>query len=140
MAKQQHAYLPATLDAVQALGAQVAAARRELGWTAAELAGRLGVTPALVSRIEKGAPGTAIGTVLEAAVVCGVPLFGVDATDLGMSPTGRARAWPCCRSGSTPAGRRSTMPSETGTPVFVWVWLPGAGEPVAHPYTEYDAA
>jgi transcriptional regulator with XRE-family HTH domain len=82
MAKQQHAYLPATLDAVQALGAQVAAARRELGWTAAELAGRLGVTPALVSRIEKGAPGTAIGTVLEAAVVCGVPLFGVDATDL----------------------------------------------------------
>lgn len=29
--------------------------------------------PAVVSRIEKGVPGTAVGTVLEAAVVCGVP-------------------------------------------------------------------
>lgn len=32
--------------------------------------------PAVVANIEKGAPGTAIGTVLEAAIVCGVPLFG----------------------------------------------------------------
>lgn len=82
MPRRSHAYLPATLAAARALGAQVATARRELGWTAAELAGRLGVTPALVARIENGAPGTAIGTVLEAAVVCGVPLFGVDAADL----------------------------------------------------------
>lgn len=76
--KRSHAYLPATSSAVHALGSQIGAARRELGWTAAELAGRLGVTPALVARIEKGAPGTAIGTVFEAAVVCGVPLFGAD--------------------------------------------------------------
>jgi transcriptional regulator with XRE-family HTH domain len=82
MARQARSPLPAALDAVQALGAQIAAARRELGWTAAELAGRLGVTPALVSRIEQGSPGTAVGTVLEAAVLCGVPLFGVDAADL----------------------------------------------------------
>lgn len=83
MAKRSHAYLPATREALAALGAQIAAARRELRWTATELAGRLGVTPSVVSRIEAGAPGTAIGTVLEAAVVCGVPLFGVDARDLG---------------------------------------------------------
>lgn len=81
--KRQRAYLPATLDALSALGALIAAARRELGWSARELAGRLGVQPAVVSNIEKGAPGTAIGTVLEAAVVCGVPLFGADAADLG---------------------------------------------------------
>jgi len=79
--RRQRSYLPATSLALQALGSQIAAARRELGWTAAELAGRLGVTPQLVTRIEKGAPGTAIGTVLEAAVVCGVPLFGVDPAD-----------------------------------------------------------
>ena len=36
----------------------------------------------MVSRIEKGAPGTAIGTVLEAAVLCAVPLFGVGSRDL----------------------------------------------------------
>lgn len=88
--KQNRAYLPATLDALAALGAQIAVARRELGWSARELAGRLGVQPAVVSRIEKGAPGTSIGTVLEAAVVCGVPLFGVDAAELS-SVADRAR-------------------------------------------------
>jgi len=81
--KRVRAYLPATTYAARALGSQIAAARRELGWTAAELAGRLGVTPALVTRIEKGSPSTALGTVLEAAVVCGVPLFGVDVVRLG---------------------------------------------------------
>lgn len=81
--KRAHTYLPATLEAVEVLGAQIAAARRELGWTAADLAGRLGVTPHLVGRIEKGSTGTAIGTVLEAAVVCGVPLFGADAQAVG---------------------------------------------------------
>ena len=80
--KKSHTYLPATTAAVQALGAQIAAARRELGWSAVDLASRLGVSPQLVTRLEKGAPGTAIGTVLEAAVVCGVPLFGVEAAEL----------------------------------------------------------
>jgi transcriptional regulator with XRE-family HTH domain len=74
--KHERAPLPATTHALEALGAQIASARRELGWTAAQLAERLGTTRALVSRIERGAPGTAIGTVLDAAVICGVPLFG----------------------------------------------------------------
>jgi len=81
--KQTRLYLPATTDAVRALGAQIAAARRELGWTATDLAGRLGVTPRLVTRIEKGSPSPAVGVVLEAAIICGVPLFGVDADQLG---------------------------------------------------------
>jgi transcriptional regulator with XRE-family HTH domain len=68
--------LPAVQAALAALGAQIAIARREAGWTASELAERLGVTPALVARIEKGSPAAAVGTVLEAAVLCGVPLFG----------------------------------------------------------------
>jgi transcriptional regulator with XRE-family HTH domain len=63
------------------LGSQIAVARRELGWTEAELAQRLGA-PQLVGRLERGAPGTAIGTVFEAAVLCRVPLFGVDPADL----------------------------------------------------------
>ncbi len=64
------------------LGAQIAIARREAGWTAAELAERLGVTPALVARIEKGSPAVAVGTILEAAVLCGVPLFDVAPDEL----------------------------------------------------------
>jgi len=92
MPKRSHAYLPATLEALSALGAQIAAARRELGWTGVELAERLGVSPQLVTRIEKGAAGTAVGTVLEAAVVCGVPLYGVDPQRLGeVSERARAR-------------------------------------------------
>lgn len=79
---QRRTYLPSTEFALQALGAQIAAARRTVGWTATELAARLGVTPRVVSNIERGSTSTAIGTVLEAAVLCGVPLFEVDAAEL----------------------------------------------------------
>lgn len=82
MVRKTHTYLPATEAAVAALGAQIGAARRELGWTAADLAERLGVSAAVVTRIEKGVPTTTVGTVFEAAVVCGVPLFAADPSDL----------------------------------------------------------
>lgn len=78
MARRERRYLPATLDAVSVLGAQIAAARRELGWSAAELGRRVGVSAPVISRIENGHPTTQIGTVIEAAVLCGVPLFGRD--------------------------------------------------------------
>ena len=74
--RRRRPVLPATQAALVALGAQIATARREAGWTAAELAERLGVTPPVVTKIEKGSPTTTIGVVFEAAVVCGVPLFG----------------------------------------------------------------
>ncbi|MCA5894502.1 helix-turn-helix domain-containing protein [Isoptericola sp. NEAU-Y5] len=81
--KRHRSYLPQTHAALRALGGEIAIARRELGWSAAELADRLGSSPGLVGRIERGEPGTAVGTVLEAAVLCGVPLFGVEARELG---------------------------------------------------------
>jgi transcriptional regulator with XRE-family HTH domain len=80
--KRTRSYLPSTTNALTVLGSQIAAARRGLGWTAAELAERLGVNVQLIRKIEQGAPGTAIGTVFEAAVLCGVPLFGADPADL----------------------------------------------------------
>ncbi len=83
MPKRTRSHLPATKAAVTALGAQIAAARRGLGWSAAELAQRVGVGAAVISHIENGRPTVAIGTVFEAAVLCGVPLFGVDRDDLG---------------------------------------------------------
>jgi transcriptional regulator with XRE-family HTH domain len=90
--KNQRALLPGSADALAALGAQIAVARRELGWTAAQLAERLGTTRALVARIERGAPGTAIGTVFDAAVICGVPLFGAEEGELSrIAEVGRAR-------------------------------------------------
>ncbi len=80
--KKRVTYLPSTSYALKTLGAQISAARRELGWTAADLAERLGVTPGLISRIERGSPSTGIGTVLEAAVLCGIPLFETDPNDV----------------------------------------------------------
>ena len=80
--KTRKAYLPATEQAAVALGAQIARARRELGWTQDDLAGRLGVSRQLVARIEAGSPSSSLGSVLEAAVLCGVRLFGVDSADL----------------------------------------------------------
>lgn len=81
--KRTKSYLPATTAAVSSLGAQIAAARRELGWTAVDLAERLGVGAQVVSHIENGRPTVAIGTVFEAAVLCGVQLFGAEPGQLG---------------------------------------------------------
>lgn len=80
--KKRSAYLPFTTYALRALGTQIAVARRELGWTAADLAQRLGVTAQVVSRIEHGAPSTSVGTVIEAAVLCGIPLFETHPDDV----------------------------------------------------------
>jgi len=80
--KKRSAYLPFTTYALQALGTQIAVARRELGWTAADLAQRLGVTAQVVSRIEHGASSTSVGTVIEAAVLCGIPLFETHPDDV----------------------------------------------------------
>ena len=82
--KRSRPHLPATLDALSALGSQIAVARRELGWTSAELAERVGVSPPVISRLENGHPTTQIGTVFEAAVICGVRLFGAGASGLGI--------------------------------------------------------
>ena len=81
--KRDHSYLSATSHALLVLGAQIALARRELGWTASRVAGRLGVDPRVVTRTEKGSSGVAVGTVFEAAIVCGLPLFAVEAAQLG---------------------------------------------------------
>lgn len=79
MAPRTRTYAAQTGDAVRVLGAQIAVTRRERGWTAAELAERIGTTARTVSNIERGSPAVAIGLVFEAATLLGVPLFGVDA-------------------------------------------------------------
>jgi len=92
MVRQNRSHLPATKDALVVLGAQVAAARRDLGWTAAELAERLGVSAPLVSRIETGHPSVQVGTVFDAAVLCGVRLFTPDSGELSrLASTERSR-------------------------------------------------
>lgn len=66
---------PYAVEAIRLLGTQVAIARRERAMPEAELAERIGVSRSTVRRIERGDRRVAIGTMLDAAAVLGVPLF-----------------------------------------------------------------
>jgi len=70
---------PQTREALQILAASIRAARLRRGWTEAELAERVGVSRPTIVNLEAGKPGVALGTVLEAATLVGVPLFTDDA-------------------------------------------------------------
>ena len=90
--KKARTFMPTTKAAVALLGAQVALARKERRWTAADLAERVGVTAHTIGRLERGEPTVAIGVVLEAAVVTGVPLFAAPESDLpGLAAAARQR-------------------------------------------------
>jgi transcriptional regulator with XRE-family HTH domain len=69
-------------DALAVLAAQVRLARHHKNWTAADLGARIGVSARTITSIERGSPGVAIGTVLSAASVAGVPLFGASGEEL----------------------------------------------------------
>lgn len=81
--------LPVAREAVALLGEQIAARRREIGMTAAELAERAGVTRVTISKVESAHAGVAIGTVFSAAAIVGVPLFG-EQSARGVSDAGEA--------------------------------------------------
>jgi transcriptional regulator with XRE-family HTH domain len=82
MSRVTRRQLPAAAAAVEALGAMIVAGRRQRGWTQDELAARLGTSGPTLRRIERGEATVAIGLVFEAAVLCGVPLFSADPSDL----------------------------------------------------------
>ena len=67
-----------TQKALRLLGAQIRLARRERGWKIEDLAERVGVSRVTIRNLENGAPGVAVGTVFEAAVLVGLPLFHED--------------------------------------------------------------
>jgi transcriptional regulator with XRE-family HTH domain len=64
------------------LGNQIALARRERGWTAAELAERVGINTRTLQNLEKGHPSVSLGTAFEAATLLGIHLFGVEGPEL----------------------------------------------------------
>jgi len=68
-------YSPSALRAVTVLGKLIAAERRAQGRPQADLAERAGISIPTLTRIESGAPGSAVGTVFELAVILGIPLF-----------------------------------------------------------------
>lgn len=85
--------LPATLAVAQHLGALVAQARRERGWTAVELAERVGVSVVTLRKIERGDPSVSLGSALNAAAVLRLPLFGTNSPSeqAGLADAARQR-------------------------------------------------
>jgi transcriptional regulator with XRE-family HTH domain len=65
-------------EALTILGQQIRLARQERNVTAAELAARIGVSPATLSAIEKGSASVSSGNLFNAASAVGVPLFGAE--------------------------------------------------------------
>ena len=69
---------PATTEALHLLGASIKAHRLRRRWSIDELARRVGVSHPTIIKVERADPTVAIGTVLEAATLVGVPLFDAD--------------------------------------------------------------
>lgn len=76
MARKKVSATPAAADALAVLGSRIREGRHARRWTAEELAARVGVSPRTILAVEAGKPSTAAGTVLNAAVLVGIPLFG----------------------------------------------------------------
>ena len=69
----------ATREALELLGASIRAGRLRRRWTIRDLAERVGVSHVTITKVERGDPGVALGTALEAATLVGLPLFHPDA-------------------------------------------------------------
>lgn len=65
-----------TRAAVRILGESIRASRLRRGWSVASLAERVGVSVPTITKIERGSPSVAIGSVFEAARLVGVELYG----------------------------------------------------------------
>ena len=72
------AYSRYSLEAIVLLGQMIRAGRIERRITGEEMASRMGISRALLQRIERGDPGCGIGAVFEAAAIGGVALFDAD--------------------------------------------------------------
>jgi transcriptional regulator with XRE-family HTH domain len=74
----RHAMSGVTTETLLLLADAVRVGRLRRGWTVGELAERVGVSRPTITKLERGDPGVAVGTVLEAAHLVGVPMFDAD--------------------------------------------------------------
>jgi transcriptional regulator with XRE-family HTH domain len=80
--KRARTHSPYAVDAARLLGEQIRVARRERRWSQRDLAGRAGITPETVGKVERGSLSVALGTAFELATLVGVPLFHEDRAGL----------------------------------------------------------
>ena len=68
----------ATAESLRVLGQSIAVERRARRWKAVDLAERAGISAPTLSKIERGDPGVAIGSVFDVAHLVGIPLLSVE--------------------------------------------------------------
>lgn len=73
--KIKRTYSRIAKDAGDLLGKEIQLARKEKAWSEQKLAERLGISRTTLQKIESGNMTVAIGLVLEAAAILGIPLF-----------------------------------------------------------------
>jgi len=71
-------FSPLTNEALRLLATSIKTQRLRRNWSIDELARRVGVSHPTIIKIERANPRVAVGTVLEAATLVGVPLFSED--------------------------------------------------------------
>lgn len=82
MAKSTRTYSSRTLQSIKIFALQIQAARKQQGWSEAELAERAGTTRPTIRQIEKGNPATSLGLYFEVATLLGIPLYDADSQKL----------------------------------------------------------
>ena len=73
--KKNRSYSRYAVGAVTLLGKEIQYARKKKKWSESVLSERIGISRATLQKIESGEMTVAIGLVLEAATIVGVPLF-----------------------------------------------------------------
>ncbi|GEM_PF-1326176 len=65
-----------TTEVLATLGETIKAARLRREWSIRNVAERVGASPTTISKIERGDPSVAVGTVIETARIVGIDLYG----------------------------------------------------------------
>jgi transcriptional regulator with XRE-family HTH domain len=63
-------------EVLATLGETIKAARLRREWSVRNVAERVGVSPTTISKIERGDPSVAVGTIIETARIVGIDLYG----------------------------------------------------------------
>lgn len=85
MAKLRRNYSSRTIQALKVFALQIQVARKQRGWSEAELAERVGTSRPTIRQIEQGNPATGLGLYFEVATLLGIPLLAEDEAALKSS-------------------------------------------------------
>jgi len=124
-------------EAGQALARRIKQEREARGWSLADLAGRSGLSKAMLSNIERAAASPTAGTLVRIASAYGMTLSGLIArAEQAGGQVLRAADQPTWRDPATGYVRRHVSPQSDVPVDLVHVTLP-AGESVAFPASSY---